>query len=63
MVQEVSNLRLGLGEMESVLETPRYNMTKALAAKSNENDDKENVGEKDEVVKQLISVNKKFKQP
>ena len=59
MVQEVSNLRLGIEEVESVLETPRKNIAKVITNMS-EKENKENVNNNDEVVKQLASVNKKL---
>ena len=59
VVQEVSNLRLGIEEVESVLETPRKNIAKVITNMS-EKENKENVNNNDEVVKQLASVNKKL---
>ena len=59
MVQEVSNLRLGISEVESVLETPCKNIAKVISAMS-DNENKENENKNDEVVKQLVSVNKKL---
>ena len=55
----MSSLRLGIGEVESQLETPVKNLTKVLS-EIGSTENKENAPEKNEVVKQLEGVNKKL---
>ena len=55
----MSSLRLGIGEVESQLETPVKNLTKVLS-EIDATENKENAHEKNEVVKQLEGVNKKL---
>merc|ERR1712240_519669 len=59
VVQEVSSLRLGIGEVESQLKTPVKNLTKVLSEIGG-TENKENAHEKNEVVKHLEAVNKKL---
>jgi len=57
VVQEVSNLRLGVEEVESILETPCRNIARELAV-SVDQENKENQGGNKEVLQQLTTINK-----